>query len=252
MRAIIMANGTGSRFGSTGVTKHELVIDGETLLGRQVRLLKAHGVDDIVISGPYPDYDVRSFIPTDEVEMVDGRLSVRKLWSPTTRTLILMGDVFYTDAAMSTIALWPGPEPRLFCRFTGSRCTGKPDAEIWANSFMPEHRAAHEASLRKVYASAQPRPGRDGMILRAGLWESYLLDHGMRQDQRPSPWWVGDLGDATVIDDQTEDFDYPSDYARFLLRHRSAPILSQIATPHEPGAGHFPIRCTPTRRAGPH
>jgi choline kinase len=46
-RAIILAAGIGSRF--SGRVKGLIEFQGETLLGRQVRLLKKYGVEDIVI-----------------------------------------------------------------------------------------------------------------------------------------------------------------------------------------------------------
>jgi len=225
-RYIIMAAGAGSRWGQAGLTsKHELVVDGETLLGHTCRLLVANGVEDIVISGPYPHYyplyGATNFLPSVETDIVDGRLAVRELWNTEGRTVILMGDVYYTESAIRTIVRHGGTEPHMFARFGKSRVTGKPNAEIWANSFMPEHHVAHEASLRQAHALMVPRFGSSGEpILRAGMWESYLLDHGMLID-RPSPWWIADLGDATVIDDWTEDFDYPEDYLKFIERRKA-------------------------------
>ena len=208
MRAIILAAGKSERWGNhLGIRKHELVVDGETLLARMIRQLRSRAVDDIVLVGPY-DYGVTNFHPQRGEDGIDGRLASRPVWHPTGRTVILMGDVFYSENCMDAIAA-NTHEPRLFCRFTASEKTGKPYGEIWANSFMPAHQEAHAASLARVLALH-----RSGRIRRAGLWESYMLDHG-KLLPRPQ---LANHGHATVIDDWTEDFDYPHDWDRWVTR----------------------------------
>ncbi len=49
--ALILAGGKATRFG--GIAKHEIVIDGETIFARQVRVL-APRVAEIVVSSPRP------------------------------------------------------------------------------------------------------------------------------------------------------------------------------------------------------
>lgn len=211
-----MAAGDGLRWIASGGEgrKHELVIDGETLIARTVRLVRERGVTDIVISGPYDGLGVPTFHPAAETDIVDGRLAVRSMWSDRGRTVILLGDVYYTDTAMRTIIDHAGNEPHLFARFTGSRITGKTWAEPFANSFLAEHRAAHERSLRTVQTLKDR-----GRIKRAGLWEAYKLDH---HRLLPFTYRTSNLGHATVIDDWTEDFDFAKDVEIFLTRRAEA------------------------------
>jgi len=213
-RAIIAAAGSEERWDNhLGVPKQLLPIDGETLLDRMIRLLRENGIVDIVISGPYEVRGVVSVIPEWDTDPVDGRLGVRGLWNEAGRTIILMGDVWYSDAAMQTIVGRSQHDRHLFARFGPSTITGKPWAEIFANSFWPEHHADHEMSLRAVNALCAA-----GHIPRGGLWESYLLDHGALASGMVDVCrgMIANVGDATEIYDLTDDFDYPADYDRWM------------------------------------
>lgn len=216
-RVIIAAAGSDERWdGYLGVRRPEIVIDGEPLLGRMVRLLRCNGVSDIIISGPFPDY-APSIMPAEAVDLMDGRLGVRDLWNSGGRTVILLGDVFYSDEAIRAIVGHTERDLHLFARFGPSHFTAKPWAEIFAVSFWPEHHAAHEASLRTVNEMRDR-----GELARGGLWESYLLDHDHLFDGiNGDAGQVGNFGNATEIDDWTEDFDFPVDYDLFMA-HRAA------------------------------
>lgn len=214
MRTIILANGKRERWADyLGIAKQEIVIDGEKLLERTIRLLRENGVNDTLISGPWPGYGVQWFIPEADIDTINGRLGVRRKWSRTGRTVILLGDVFYSEAAMRTIVEYDGRDSHLFARFGPSMTTGKIWAEIFANSFWPEHHQSHERSMRTVVEMHHR-----GELPRGGLWESYLLDHGHLYDGIHADGTVDNLGNATVIDDWTDDFDFPSDYDAFMQR----------------------------------
>ena len=205
-----MAAGEQTRWKAHGGvgSKHLLEVEGETLLARIVRQTAGQ---DAIISGDYPGLGVPNFTPTRDTSIVDGRLSVRELWSDHVRTVILLGDCFYTDEAMRKILDHAGPEPCLFARFRPSRLTGKPWAEPFANSLRPEDLVRHEAALRKAQAAKDA-----GRAPRAGLWEAYKLERG---DRRSSfTYATRNLGHAVEIDDWTEDFDGPEDYDRWIER----------------------------------
>ena len=212
-----MAAGSSERWGDyLGVPKQMLPVDGEPLLHRTVRLLRENGVTDILITGPFDDCGVKSARPVGDTEAVDGRLAARSFWNRDGRTIVLMGDAYYSDEAMRTIVGHADRDHHIFARFGPSRLTGKPWAEIFANSFWPEHQAVHETSLRTVQSMLER-----GELVRAGLWEAYLLDHGHLHDGIDEPTgYVGNYGDATEIDDWTEDFDFPEDYDRWLASYR--------------------------------
>lgn len=224
MRVIVMANGWGKRWADGGGTtpKHLLVVDGETLLERitrQVHSLLRSG--ELVISGPYDLPGTRRYTPSGPMaDWCDGRLGVQPLWSDRERTVILLGDTFYTDEAMAKILDHQGREPCLFARFRKSRLTGKPWPEPFANSMMPRDREAHFLALTTVHDMAA-----DGIIPRAGLWEAYKLQH---KALLPFRWDQRNLGNAVEIDDWTEDFDSPADYERWM-KLRAKAGLAKVA-----------------------
>ena len=203
-----MAGGESTRWKNyMGVRKHELVVDGEPLLARMIRLVRERGVRDICLVGPY-DYGVQNFLPKRHRSLLDGRLSVQPIWNKHGRTVVLMGDVYYTEEAMDAIVAGNGAEPCMFARFTGSAITGKTYGEIFADSFLPSHHRSHIALFQEVLKLTAR-----GRLRRAGLWQAYLLSHG-----HAFPEVVANYGDAVEIDDWTEDFDYPHDWDRWIAR----------------------------------
>lgn len=213
-----MAGGSSERWGNyLGLPKHLVPIDGEALLHRTVRLLRANGIEDILVVGPFEICGVKSARLIGYPEAVDGRLATACFWNPSGQTIVLMGDAYYSDEATRTIVGHSERDHHLFARFTPSHLTGKPWPEIFANSFWPEHHAAHEGSLSAVHAMLE-----QGELERAGLWEAYLLDHGRLHDGIDAATGsVCNCGDATEIDDWTEDFDYPEDYDRWMAAYRA-------------------------------
>lgn len=199
-----------------GVRKHELVVDGETLLARMIRLVRERGVRDICLVGPY-DCGVQNYVPKRHKSIIDGRLSVQPIWNKRGRTVVLMGDVWYSDAAMDAIVAGNGSEPCIFARFGPSAVTGKTYGEIFADSFMPDY---HREQIRLF--SEVLRLTQRGRLRRAGLWQAYLLTHG-----HAFPEAVANYGDAVEIDDWTEDFDYPHDWDRWIARRLTIGVDSQ-------------------------
>lgn len=212
MRAILLADGDGTRWRNhLGAPKHFAPVDGEGILPRAVRLLRERGVDDVWIVGPDEDrYRLANlFIPVKNPSAGDADkfLNSAHMWHPYDRTVVLYGDVYFTDAAMDTIVGYAEREWRLFCRFGGSAYTGCLWGECFAQSFWPEHHAEHRAALDRVVALAAA-----GQTRRSGGWEHYRVLNG------GDPLVHADLGRAIEIDDWTEDFDWPADYDLFMAR----------------------------------
>ena len=65
----------------------------------------------------------------------DKFLSAESRWSDVGQTVILYGDVFFTEAAMATILSHTGPH-RFFGRRERSYFTGRPWREMFALSFV--------------------------------------------------------------------------------------------------------------------
>lgn len=108
MRYVIMANGRGTRWGGhSGIPKHLIEFDGETLLRRIVRqVADADPGADIIISASNPAYDTegaRRHVPAvNEIEL--DRFVPELI---TDEVTFLYGDTLYSTSAIRTIVAEP-------------------------------------------------------------------------------------------------------------------------------------------------
>jgi len=207
-----------------GITKHLLPVDGETLLGRTVRLLKRRGARDIVITGPEDDPRYR-FAGVRTVQQdqsgwtwpgINALHGTRELWAPRSRTTLLFGDVFYTDEAMDLIVACDEPDLHFYRRPTASALTAHPWDEPFGMSFMPEH---HD---RIVEVGARIAADWTG-VKRPHLWHFHAAWHSLQVKR------ARDLVNApgqTVIDDWTDDIDKPSQAVAWLGRYYSPAAMT--------------------------
>lgn len=95
--ALILAGGRGTRMG--GVAKHELVVDGETIFARQVRVLRAI-FDEILVSAPE---DVAGFRTVHDTHAGIGPLAGIAAGLAAARTtwlFVLAGDMPHVSATL--------------------------------------------------------------------------------------------------------------------------------------------------------
>ncbi|MCI3240288.1 hypothetical protein [Streptomyces spinosisporus] len=163
--------------------------------------------DDVHLTCPAGD--TRYKIPGVTVHEQEGSApseyaATRGLWNEDGRTVLLLGDVYFTDRAMETIAAWRSHTYRVFGRAQSSRITGTPYGEIFAASWWPGQHTRMDVRLRQVHelraAQIVTRPP-GWMLLRS--WQRTPLDQ-----HRVDPGWF------TEINDWTDDFDTVADYVR--------------------------------------
>lgn len=187
---IIMCAGKGTRWNNyLGVPKHLIKINGETLLGRTTRILKEHNAKYLitsederykeygkVIPQTYHDCEVDRFEPIKDDEII-----------------YLYGDVYYTEEALDTILNTPTDEILFF----GS------DQEIFAVKIKDRKLFyQHKNNVKKLYLK--------GIIPRCIGWEVY-------RSLNDIPFLEHRITDRYVlIEDETDDIDYPSDYEKFI------------------------------------
>lgn len=213
---IIIAAGDATRWGNhLNTPKHLVEIDGVPIIRRTVALLNNRGYTNIHVVGPKNDdrYMIEGsslYIPTKNENNMDADkfLNSESLWNKKGRTVVLYGDVYFTEEAMDTITQYDQQSWTLFCRFTPSSYTGSIYGECFAQSFYSEDIKSHKENL--LYIAELKR---EGVIQRCGGWEHYRAMNGIR----------GKLLDEhheyslhVTIDDWTEDFDVPSDYDTFI------------------------------------
>ena len=209
LNVIVLANGGQTRFPASASPKQLLEVDGEPIVRRTVREFARRLACQVkVVTGNPAIIDALSRAQLPVVILTPGPTphalaslqAVRSDWGA--RTLCLFGDVYYTDAAIETIASCER-ELAFFGRRIQSKFTGKGHGEIVAVAWNRAHAAAMQRSLeywrdRPLFWSVY----RDF----AGLWDiedNYLL--------RETPLFID-------IDDWTDDFDTPEEYARWCKR----------------------------------
>lgn len=217
MRVIIIAAGAGTRWQDhLGLPKHLAPVAGEAIIHRTQRQLAERGVTDVKLVA----HDAR-FATTAELvpprTWPDAPLGTNKildnthLWHPTGRTVLLLGDVCFTDAAIDTILDHAGRDWVLFCRFRQSQYRPERWGEAFGQSFYPEdHRRSLDA-LERVRRMCIV-----GRLRRGGLWEHYraMCEASNRELRKLHP--ARDFGRSVVIDDATDDADTPEDYQRLV------------------------------------
>lgn len=103
MKYVIMADGKGTRWNNyDNHSKHLCVINGETIIGRTVRLLKERDVQDIIITSHNPALEFEGatrYEPLSNYEEID-RFTYEFLNDEIT---FLYGDTYYSVDALNTI-----------------------------------------------------------------------------------------------------------------------------------------------------
>jgi hypothetical protein len=205
VKVLILAAGSGTRWGDyRDVPKHLVEIEGEVLLNRTCRQFLQFS-DDVTVVGPE---DLRYQIPgCDLYTPVGGQsrelekfASSMNLWSESERTVLVYGDVYFTDEAVATI-MSDESEWKYFCRSRPSKTTGKDCKEIFAIGFQPEKRSWMSTSVMSIIDLKSVTGG----------WSLFRLLTMGTANIAASDVRMFATGNHVEIDDWTEDFDYPED-----------------------------------------
>jgi hypothetical protein len=175
------------------------------LLHRTIEQALRHSPDVHVTTPDDPRYELPDWVQRHLREPVGNEYtSTRQLWSRTRRTVLLLGDVYFTDAALAAVFAASPTAYRCFGRYRASRVTGTPYGEIFAASWGPERHAQMDTHLAEV-----DRLRQSGECTRPAGWVLLRLWQGtpVRQHVVRPPIW-------TEIDDWTDDLDVPADYLR--------------------------------------
>lgn len=219
-RVIIAAAGDGKRWKNfLGIPKQLIIIDSEPLLSRTTRILRELGILDLHIVEKNPglreidgEHHWPDFSHPGSTRGLGEFFTSIQLWSSTGRTILLFGDVYFTDRALQVILGSSSREWMFFGRFGPSKFSGKKYGEIFGMSFFPEHHPQIIESLEVLEFLRQ-----EGRIDRAIGWELYRHLSGAKEDQLKSHFKYTNF---TEINDWTEDFDFPLDFLKFVLRRK--------------------------------
>jgi hypothetical protein len=213
LRAILCCAGEGERWGNyLGVPKHLVAIDGVPLVRRSVQQLRARGIEDVVITTFDDRYALAgaalaapavSMLPDTGIGFSVG------LWSTRGRTLVLLGDVYFSEAAMDAIVTAAPDE----ITWLGRKGAGRLDK--YCEMFGVSIPLARQARLQRAAEQVVELRRREAIQRMMG-WELYAVVNDLDVTRvMPGPNWID-------IDDETEDFDYPADYDAWMRCHRTA------------------------------
>lgn len=192
MKYIIMADGQGKRWNNyMGVPKHLIELNGERLIDRTVRLLKENDIQNIIVMASDERYKIEGtkLIPQSIREYEVDRFDLQFLNG---EVCYLYGDVYYTEEAIQKIVETPTDDILVFGRNKPSEINKKEYGELFAFKVKNADKFKQCVS----YIRNEVIAGRN-----RGLgWELY-----------------SHIGCPFIlIDDRSEDFDYPKDFDRWL------------------------------------
>jgi hypothetical protein len=213
-RTILCCAGEGYRWGDhLGVPKHLAPFDGRPLLERTVAQLRSRGLTDLVVTACDPRYRIegtRLCAPQTTILPDTGIGFSSGFWSSRGRTVVLLGDVYFSEAALDAIIACPPDETRWLGRKGAGSIAKNP--EMFGVS-IPLRR---QQQLRQA-AAAVVDLYQWGVTNRIMGWELYAVVNDLDATAiEPGPNWLD-------VDDETEDFDYPRDYVAWMKRYRSGP-----------------------------
>ena len=198
MRYVIMADGKGSRWHHyMGREKHEISIDGETLLQRTVRLIRERDAEaEVIITSHNPAFEVEGALryePKNNIYEID-RFTEELIGDD---VCFLYGDVFYTEKTLDTIVRNRGFLPMVFFGGEKSICAVLArDGDALMRSYLAVRAKAESGEL----------PDGKG-------WQLYHQYAGMPLEGKA----IG--GSFIRVDNSTQDFNSPEDYAEFLRKN---------------------------------
>lgn len=204
-KVLIMAQGQQRRLQHhIDCPKHFVELRGLPLIERTMTQLISHGIKDISIIAPRSSLWLqlsKTFsvkikpLRAPGLGLLDGIYQTSPMWAKRGRTVILLGDVVFSNNALKSILSDKGLI-RFFGRLGPNRVTGCPYGELFGFSFFPSaHKPISDLLNDRLFRRQQVNPGHFGQ-----LWALYyrLLESPCKSLLKS-------------IEDFTDDIDTPSD-----------------------------------------
>ena len=236
---IILCDGEASRWNNfLGVKKHFIKLEGEVLLRRTVRLFKKyckydHDIYIVASSDEYLLPGTKLYTPNHnlvEYGEADKYLCSEKLWNKRVnkrviknenkkkindtnvsyRTIVLLGDVWFSEKAMKTIVGYKGDTWKVFGRVDSNFHTGCLGGELFAQSFLDIHIDEHKKKLIEL-GNLYKKTG----LKKASGWGHLNMMLGLDVAKHHIKEYLNSSL-FTEINDFTNDFDFPADYNRWI------------------------------------
>ena len=227
-RVLLLGQGDGRRWNDSdgnphgGQPKHFAQVMGERVAERGVRLFQERGCEVFLVAPDwYPDMGADRHVTLERSKLfghsMDKLIAPKAYWSADDVTVVAYADCFYTEEAASLIAEHDTRGVHYFRRPWASELTGHRWDELFATAFSAD---AHEV----VERCANMVHGWVGLGLvraqKVHMYHHYTAYLGRRRPLPPSK--LQHTPDQTVIDDWTDDFDHPREYAEWIRRRVEA------------------------------
>lgn len=216
---IIPAAGSGDRWGDfTGVPKQLVVVGGTPVIVRTVEGATRHGAHRVYVTVPQPGWlpGVEEFEWPVEVEPArfeaDRFLNCHELWSTDGRTVILYGDVYFSESALTQILASDLGTFTVFGRRSRSWITGCRHGEIFALGWPSTENDLVLTQLRRLVGLQAAQ-----VIHRSLGWELYRAMSGADDAHIEDPRF-GHPDRFVLVDDWTDDFDTPEELLEWNAR----------------------------------
>lgn len=222
MKIIVAAAGSSTRWNNhLGIPKQLVPVDGVPIIHRTQSLFDVENSDKVLLAVDERMLNTSTgFVMIEPGNTADTILPNTAIghsyryWDPTDGTLLLFGDVFFTDAAKyailsmvksSTDVTWIG-------RLNGSVSKGYRELfGIYFPASKIEHITDSINKLREWRETQQH-------LQHAGGWFLLLIHLGIQDFDELT--FDRCRNNFLEINDETDDFDYPDEYTKWLARYR--------------------------------
>lgn len=225
-KVIILCGGDSYRWqGYIGVMHKPLIpVMGERLLARTIRQVRNYflGEIDVLIRSEdrahyeylLQDVNIKlklpSILKSKTINPTAKYLASLPYWSEFGDTVILLGDVWFSDFAIESVFTKPGQSFLSFGRYRQSTCTGYPYGNFFA--IRLDDNEDHKNSLVLL-----------DRLYKASICTAHGGGWAWTQINRNEDPNIRSLGENFIdINDFTDDFDSPADYERWITHFKIA------------------------------
>lgn len=234
---VILAGGISTRWRChLGVEKHFAPLNGVPIIENTIMLLRQHEceVSIIVREGLERSYDKYSVnispIPLEFSSLEYYKIkSTIPFWNSSGKTVVIMGDVWFTKNAIEKILRYNSRKLMFYGRQKRNFYTGCEHGEIFAFSFWPEHFDTMKEAVNTLERFIQEKS-----IRIAGGWGLYDIVSSLTFLMYPQviKGFVRNSNFKRIVD-VTDDVDTPDDYLHLvacLQKHRVSHLCYSILT----------------------
>ena len=209
MKVYILANGEAKRWGNYRNCDKQLIpINGEPILERTVRLLKEEGLkkSEIIICGKYKIKGSTNIITKSKTK----REVFEEISNLTDdEFIILYGDCYYTEAIIHDLVTRKLKQYGEWFNISPNPNTGKKWAEGYAHKIV-------DVEWFKNEIAELNRKVKNGELSYTTDWTIHWWLLGERDNFNRHPQQCVDKEKDIYWCDETDDFDFPTDYEHFL------------------------------------